>query len=76
MTGNILMLSASLFLGPAPFFTEMRPSVSLIYGMTAIVGVGYSLVMVSSFGRAYYAAMQRGFKDDMAANLIVSGKNT
>ena len=39
----------------------------------AIVGFGYALVMVSTFGRAQGAALRKGFKDDIDTYLLIAG---
>ena len=43
-------------------------------GTIGIVGFGYALVMVSTFGRAQGAALRKGFKDDIDTYLLISGK--
>ena len=49
------MAIAFLFLGPVPFI-PVETKLSIIQGMVGLVGFGYALVMVSSFGRAQTAA--------------------
>lgn len=70
--GNLFMAIAFLFIGPVPFI-PLSPSVSLIEGMMAVVGFGYAMVMVSTFGRAQSAAIRKGFKDDIDTYLLISG---
>ena len=38
------------------------------------VGSGFAFCMVSSFGRAHFAAITKGFNDDMDTYIFVSGK--
>ena len=38
------------------------------------VGFGFAFCMVSSFGRAHFAAITNGFNDDMDTYIFVSGR--
>ena len=51
--GNSFLLISFLLLGPASFFQNLLPSVNLTFGMAAMMGVGYGLVLVSSAARVY-----------------------
>ncbi len=64
---------AFTFIGPAPFFPGISPSVNLAYGMTAVVGSGYGLVLMSSFARVYKTAIRKGYEDTINTYLIISG---
>ena len=46
----------------------------ILQGSVAIIGFGYALVMVSTFGRAQSAALRKGFNDDLDTYLLISGK--
>jgi hypothetical protein len=70
--GNIFMATAFLLIGPVPFI-PITPTVPLIQGSLAILGLGYGMVMVSTFGRSQRAAIRKGFNDDMDTYLIISG---
>ena len=67
------MAIAFLFLGPVPFL-PVETKLSIIQGMVAMVGFGYALVMVSSFGRAQSAALKLGYADDINTYIMISGK--
>ena len=67
------MALAFLFLGPVPFI-QVDTKLSLIQGMVGLVGFGYALVMVSSFGRAQTAALNLGYVDDINTYIMISGK--
>lgn len=69
--GNIFMGIAFLLIGPVPFINQ-APELSRTWGMTAMIGIGYGLVMVSTFGRAQGAALNLGFKDDITTHLMIS----
>ena len=42
--------------------------------MVGLVGFGYALVMVSSFGRAQSAALSLGYSDDLNTYIMISGE--
>ena len=67
------MATAFLFLGPVPFI-PLETNLSVIQGMVGLVGFGYALVMVSSFGRAQSAALNLGYVDDINTYIMISGK--
>ena len=71
--GNAAMATAFLFLGPVPFI-PLETNLSVIQGMVGLVGFGYALVMVSSFGRAQSAALNLGYVDDINTYIMISGK--
>ena len=66
------MVVAFLLIGPAPFFA-LDTSTTLIEGSIAIAGVGYAIVMVSTFSRAQSEALKKGFPDDIETYLMISG---
>ena len=66
------MAIAFLFLGPVPFI-PVETQLSIIQGMVGLVGFGYALVMVSSFGRAQSAALSLGYADDLNTYIMISG---
>ena len=39
----------------------------------AVVGFGYAIVMVSTFGRAQSGALEQGFNDDIDTYLFIAG---
>ena len=72
IVGNLSMAIAFVFLGPVPFI-PVETQLSVIQGMVAMVGFGYALVMVSSFGRAQSAALNLGYADDLNTYIMISG---
>ena len=72
IVGNTSMAIAFLFLGPVPFIS-VETQLSIIQGMVGLVGFGYALVMVSSFGRAQSAALSLGYADDLNTYIMISG---
>jgi hypothetical protein len=72
ITGNLFMGLALLLIGPVPF-VPLKPSTDLILGLAVPIGIGYAQVMVASFSRAYVAAMEKGYEDDINTYLLVSG---
>ncbi len=72
--GNILNAISFAFLGPLPAMANIFPSVALIDGCVAMVGVGYALILVSTFSRAHKLAMANGFKPDIGTSLMISSK--
>ena len=70
--GNVAMATAFLYVGPVPFIS-LETSLSVINVMVALVGFGYGLVMVSSFGRSQRAALNLGFADDINTYIMISG---
>ena len=72
LLGNMVMAGAFLFFGPAPFF-EIPATTSLIQIMIGLGGVGYALVMVSTFTRAQNAALEQGYSDNIETYLMISG---
>ena len=74
--GNILLTVAFLLVGPVPFLTNILPTTSLIQGSAAILGAGYAMVMVSTFGRSQSAAIRNGYNDDLDTYMFISSKQT
>ena len=72
--GNAMMLTGFLLVGPAPFITSLVPSTGLIKGAAAIMGTGYPLIMVSTFGRSQAAALRNGYHDDLDTYIFISSK--
>ncbi|TRY80377.1 hypothetical protein TCAL_13778 [Tigriopus californicus] len=73
IVGNFLLFIAFIFIGPAPFLTGLPTSVPLIFGMMPFFGLGYGLVSVSSFSRAYKECIRQGYRDDVNTYLILTG---
>ena len=61
-----------MLLGPVPYI-KVQPSDQLIYGMTCLSGLGYTLVMVSTFRRCQSATVKLGFLDDMKTKILITG---
>ena len=66
------MATSFLYVGPVPII-PLETSLSVINAMVALVGFGYGLVMVSSFGRSQRAALNLGFADDINTYIMISG---
>ena len=66
------MVVACLFIGPAPFF-YLQTNTALIQDMMGLAGLGYALVMVSTFSRAQSEALKNGFSDDIETYMMISG---
>ena len=62
--GNIVIAIAFIFLGPLPIL-EVETQLSLIQGMVAVVGLGYGMIVTSSFCRAQATALQLGYDDNI-----------
>ena len=69
------MIITCLLLGPAPFL-NIKTNVGLIEGIAGLGGVGYALVMVSTFSRAQSEVIGKGFSDDIETYLMISGRPT
>ena len=64
-----------LFIGPAAFIIDMTTlTLQVIYGMSALAGVGMGCVVVSTFNRSQLAVLNNGFKDDIQTYLFMSGR--
>ena len=74
ITGNMLLAVGFLLIGPVPFLTSLQPTKTLIQCSAAILGTGYSMVMVSSFGRSQVAAIRNGFNSDLDTYMFISSK--
>ena len=72
--GNVLLMTGFLLVGPAPFLSSLVPTTGLIQGSGAILGTGYGLIVVSTFGRSHRAAMRHGFNDDLDTYMFISSK--
>jgi len=70
--GNACMVVSFIIMGPVPFI-NIEQTIILIQISITIFGFGYALVVVSTFGRAQSAALQKGFKDDIETYLLISG---
>lgn len=68
------MIIGFLLVGPAPFITTLQPTTGLIQGSAAILGAGYAMVMVSTFGRSQAAAVRHGYNDDLDTYMFISSK--
>ena len=69
-----MMAITFLFLGPAPFF-NLPTTMSIIEGVTGLGGIGYALVMISTFSRSHAEVLKKGFLDDIETYLMISGIN-
>ena len=72
--GNGAMAIAFLYLGPVPFI-HLETSLSVIMAMVALVGFGFALVMVSSFGRTQRAALTLCYANDINTSIMISGQD-
>ena len=70
----MIMIITCLLLGPAPFL-NITTNVGLIEGIAGLGGVGYALVMVSTFSRAQSEVIGKGFSDDIETYLMISGSS-
>ena len=74
ITGNMFLTVAFLLIGPVPFLTNLKPTKTLVQCSAAILGSGYAMVMVSTFGRSQSAAIQHGFNSDIDTYMFISSK--
>ena len=65
---------AFLLVGPVPFLPNLMPTTGLIQGSGAILGTGYSMILVSTFGRSHHAAIRHGFNDDLDTYMFISSE--
>ena len=72
LAGNLLLAIVLTLIGPLPFI-HLEPSVSPVQGLMCLVGVGFALVMVSTFSRAQTAPIRLGFHRDLSTYLLISG---
>jgi hypothetical protein len=72
--GNVLMAIGFLLVGPAPFITTLIPTTGLIKGSAAIIGTGYAMIIVSTFGRSQSAAIRNGQSDDLDTYMFISSE--
>ena len=72
--GNGAMAIAFLYRGPVPFI-HLENSLSVIMAMVALVGFGFALVMVSSFGRTQRAALTLCYANDINTSIMISGQD-
>lgn len=72
LAGNLSLAVVLTMIGPLPFI-HLEPSVPLIRGLVCLVGVGFALVMVSTFSRAQTAPIRLGYRKDLSTYLLMSG---
>ena len=72
LAGNLSLAVVLTLIGPLPFI-PLEPSVPLVRGLMCLVGVGFSLVMVSTFSRAQTAPIRLGYQRDLSTYLLMSG---
>ena len=61
-----------LFIGPAPFFPDLLPNSLSIKCSGGILGAGFAMVTVSTFGRSQSAAIMNGYNNDMDTYMFIS----
>jgi hypothetical protein len=71
--GNVLLVLGFTFVGPLPFI-PILPTTDLIFGSAPMLGIGFSMIMVSTFGVSQAAAIRAGFNDDLKTYMFVSSK--
>ncbi len=71
--GNLMLALGFTIVGPLPFI-PLLPTTDLIYGSSAILGMGTAMVMVSTFGVSQTAAIRAGFNDDLGTYMLISSK--
>ena len=72
LAGNLFLAAVLTLIGPLPFI-NLEPSVPLVQGLMCLVGVGFALVMVSTFSRAQTAPIRLGYQKDLSTYLLMSG---
>ena len=74
VVGNICLIATLLLIGPVPFLTQVI-TISFNYecGLMVVFGVGYSLIMVSAYGRAIKAITNLGYDIDTTATVLITG---
>ncbi len=72
--GNICLIMGFLFVGPAPLFQDLVPTSQLIKSSGAVLGTGFAMVTVSTFGRSQAAAIRNGYNDDLDTYMFISSK--
>lgn len=72
LAGNLSLAVVLTLIGPLPFI-PLEPSVPLVRGLMCLVGVGFALVMVSTFSRAQTAPIRLGYQRDLSTYLLMSG---
>ena len=75
--GNSLLITSFTFLGPAPSLqNSIRPSLGYMYGIITIFGVGYSLIMITTFTRALRAMKALGYDtEETNTQMVATGTN-
>ena len=70
-----MLMVAFLLIGPVPFLDGLiTASLHYEYCVVILFGIGYSVVMVSTFGRAIKGVVGIGFnQDDMRTQLMITG---
>ena len=61
-----------LFIGPAPFLPDLLPNSISIKCSVGILGAGFAMVTVSTFGRSQSAAIRHGYNDDLDTYMFIS----
>jgi hypothetical protein len=74
ITGNMFFTVAFIFIGPLPLLSYLQPTKIMIQGSAVILGLGYTMVMVSEFGRSQLAVIKNGFNKDLDTNMLISSK--
>jgi hypothetical protein len=74
ITGNLFLTVAFLLVGPVPLLSTMNPTKILIHCSAAILGSGYAMVNVSTFGRSQSAAIRNGYNADIDTYMFISSK--
>ena len=75
--GNSLLITSFTFLGPAPSLqNSIRPSLGYMYGIITIFGVGYSLIIITTFSRALKAMTALGYDtEETNTQMVATGTN-
>ena len=69
---NVFLSIGFLLIGPAPFFLDSNPTALSIKCSGGILGAGFAMVTVSTFGRSQSAAVRNGYNDDMDTYMLIS----
>ena len=70
--GSLFILTAFLFIGPAPFI-PLDLSINLCIGMLVLHGIGFAAQLVAGFSSAHKQAILNGFDDNLKTYALVSG---
>ena len=75
LAGYLLISVSFSLIGPAPScWGSLKNSVGLSFCVAVMVGVSYSLVLISAFSRVTRAARVLGYCDDMNTNLRLASE--